>query len=415
MPIRTLQRRFPRLGRISAGYQDSKLKDGGKPGEIVTFPRRSQTLVFGSDDLARVEVLQAQYGGEIKTSPLSTPEDEKYYLVSEATRMRVVLPAGASDQRTCTQWMEAYSATGLVRRCDGIECGLHRLPATKKKVRGREIEVPGDMSHEPIACVCESDDLGEKDRCKPVVRLAVLPADDDVWQRIRGIGVWIVHSGGWASNTELASDIELIENLVGDTGAGLPLALELVQVASRHGDIPMFRLNVQTTPAEAAALRGVTRVSALAAVQASELAAPEDEYPVGTFVDTETGEILEADPDDDPFGVNDVSPDGSVAATTSPGNGGSPAQDAASETPPQPAQATSAVPSEPSPDAAYQVWRKARDELDRVLDAHSVDPEAIRVNVNRKYGTSCWDDLPLAALQATIRLIERTPRKSGAA
>lgn len=263
-PIRTIAPRYPRLGSISVGYQDFKKKGGG----VVTFPRRTDTLCFHSTDESRLEVIREAYGGALALSPSSTPDNEKFTLISEARSIPIHLPPTDDIERIAPQYMERWSASGLQCRCDGISCIAHRLPP-------KGDEKVGELSHEIVACICEAEGLDAKDRCSPIVRLAVILAD--LWQDIRGVGVWSVRSGGWGTNSNLAGELELYVGMLQRLGGAARFLLTVEMVRSRHGEVPTMHLELDHTPREAATLAAGTPV-----IDSPALPAALDE-PVGTF------------------------------------------------------------------------------------------------------------------------------------
>lgn len=271
MPIETLTRRFPSIGSISVGYQDSKPKKN-KPGEISVFPRRSKTLVFHCNDAATLEILRndERVGGKMRKSPTSSDEYEKFDLVSETASVAVHLPPVDDVDRVAPQWLECWASSGLVRRCTGRTCVAHRLPP-------KQGEKVGDISNEECPCICDAQGLEGDDRCKPVIRLAVVLAD--FWMDMKLKGVWTVRSGGWGSNSALADELAFYKSMLGEVGGRARFNLVCRPAPSRHGDVPKLHLELDHTPREAAALAGATIIESAALP-----AAPLDE-PVGTFVD----------------------------------------------------------------------------------------------------------------------------------
>lgn len=271
MPNKRLAKRFPRLGRISVGFQNAKPKKK-KPDELQPYPVRSKTFVIHSDDQAALEIWQKHCGGKIKTSPL---DDEKLYLQTELTALPIVLAPGPLDL-VLSSWMEAWASSGLVRKCDGNTCVLHRLaPVGDEKV--------GSLSTEEIFCPCQDDGLTGDDACKPVVRLSVLPAE---FALELGVGVWVVTSGGWNTNTELVNDLEFINSLVG-LRPGMRLMLSVEQVPSSHGPVPKMSVTLDGSIKEALALPPATDgpMLQLHAGELPELDAATSDGAIGRFVD----------------------------------------------------------------------------------------------------------------------------------
>lgn len=291
MPIRTIKTRYSRRGKLSAGYQvefySKKLK------RQATRPQKSETWTVHSDDENALAVWASVYGGTVTSTPGA---GEKYFVVTETNVLPVVLPHIDLD-RIHSQYMEAWATSGLARRCDGIDCVAWRKPPAGD-------DLVGELSTEIRPCICEADDLPEKERCKPTVRLDVLPAD--IWRQLPGIGVWQVHSGGWNSNTQLASDLDLIGRLVGEIGPGVRLNLRIVQVNSKHGDVPMIRLELDGTPEAAAQLAGSVRLPALPVTEA----AAQPLEAVGTLIDVEQPDEAEV--------IADALDPAAASETTSP-------------------------------------------------------------------------------------------------
>jgi hypothetical protein len=261
MPIKTLGHRYPRLGRISLGYQ---VPTGRMRGDRVeTRPVVSDTLVFHSASIQRLEVLQAHYGGQITPSPL---DEDKLHLVSETTEIPVLFPSIDMD-RVFSQWYEAWATSGLVRRCDGEVCGLWRDPSS------------GDYQPVERPCICDAENLPDKDRCNPVVRLYVIPAD--CFLELEEWGVWMATSAGYNSNAELKGDMDLLSILLHRAGLGVRLKLAVWQAPSaKHGDRPALRINLEGTPVDALAGAGFDIPSLGGGGDGNPIA----ELPVGGYV-----------------------------------------------------------------------------------------------------------------------------------
>lgn len=272
MPIRTIQKRLPRLGRISTGYQDAKpsKKD---PSKLVTFPRRTETLCFHSPDISRLEVIQAKHGGDIRQSPTDA---EKWTLVSGTRSIGIHLPPVDDLEAIAPNYLEMWASSGLVRRCDGIQTLAYRLPPEGE-------EKVGAICTDVCDCICDAKGLEGDDRCKPVIRLSVILAD--LWADMRGIGVWTVSSAGWGSNSNLAGELDLYRDMLPSLGGSVRFALTVDMVHSKHGDVPTLHLELDHTPNEALAL--MARGPALEGVTVERPALDE---PVGTF----TGELADS-------------------------------------------------------------------------------------------------------------------------
>lgn len=267
-PIRTMETRFPRIGFISVGHQVVGRND-------KIHPTTTDTITFHAAKTRILEPIAAAYGGEVVESPTSTEENERYFVVTDAVEIPVMVPAELDA--AFSQWYEAWASSGLVRRCDGIDCVLWRKDPDKKKN-----EVVGELSDAIRPCIC--DEEGAEDRmCKPTVRLSVVPIE--VAPDIPDLGVFVVRSTGFFTNSELKGDLELIRSVIGSLGAGVPLRLSVEQVRSRRGSKPKFRVGLAATP------RQIMQMSAGAPkplLEAGE-ASIEDEEPVGSFVLPDVG------------------------------------------------------------------------------------------------------------------------------
>lgn len=277
-PIHTLAGRIPSLGRISCGYQDSKPKKG-KKGDIVVFPRRSNTLCFHANERDRLEQIMnselpdgKKIGGNIRQSPTSSESEEKWTLVSATSSIAIHIPAVDDIEKIAPQYLELWSSAGLQKRCDGVNCILHRL-------KPKEDQVVGDLSHEIVPCICAAEGLAGDDerRCKPVIRLSVVLAD--LWADMRGLGVWTVSSAGWGSNSALAGELELYRSMLPQVGGAIRFNLVVRSRSSKHGDVPELHLDLLHTPREAAALAAGPQLRAPA------LPDPDLDKPIGTFAD----------------------------------------------------------------------------------------------------------------------------------
>lgn len=275
-PIKTMDVRFPRVGFFSVGHQIAAPKKGGKKGEVVVRPTTSDTLIVHMRSREPLEVFAERYGGTPAESPTSTEEIERWFLKTEATEIPVVLPGEL--ELSFSQNYEAYTSGGLKRLCDGVTTQRWRMdPDTSKK------EVVGAMSSDPRPCMCEAElaEGAEERMCKPTVRLDVLPVE--VIAELDEIGVFTVRSTGWFTNSALLGDTQLIHAMIGAIGPAVPLRLRVEQVKTRRGMRPRFRVTT------AASLRTISeRLEAgprPIALPAPTERAPEDDEPVGTFVD----------------------------------------------------------------------------------------------------------------------------------
>jgi hypothetical protein len=133
----SLAPRFPRLGKLRKG--------GAKPQS--GFGKDLDYFRFTSDESEVVKAFVEAYG-------------------EKPNRLEVYLPYAQPDENFDT-WMEEWSAGGLVHRCDGETCTIHRKD-------------DGTYSHKPVPCPYVN---GKKERtdknpgCKIVGRLAVILPD----------------------------------------------------------------------------------------------------------------------------------------------------------------------------------------------------------------------------------------------
>jgi len=248
---------YPRLGRISCGFQASK--------GAVAYPARSDTLVFSADERSRVEAVASVLGGEVRQSPRPAGADERWFVVTQARELEVLLP-DLSD-RTWDAWYELWGAGGLVRRCDGARCLISVDPQTGER-------------REDLPCLCDGLEPGDEHRCRITCRLNVLvPRLAPV---VPGIGVWQVVSRGESTYRAIASVLELLRALAQFTPPSrIPLTL---RVESRQGRDAQGRprrwpvLTLQSAAPMAALLAHTPGQAAAAAAPAAAAAvtAPED-------------------------------------------------------------------------------------------------------------------------------------------
>jgi len=129
--------RFPRLGKLRKG--------GAKPQR--GFGKDLDYFRFTSDQVAVVKAFIDAYG-------------------EKPARLEVYLPYATPDENFDT-WMEQWSAGGLVHRCDGETCTIHR-------------KSDGTYAHNPIPCPYADGKVKRTDSnpgCKIVGRLAIILPD----------------------------------------------------------------------------------------------------------------------------------------------------------------------------------------------------------------------------------------------
>lgn len=236
-PIKNLSTPIPRLGRISLGYK-------AKTDRGVTHPVKAKTLVFSSDNPRRLEVLSGFYGGTVRKSVDAGPDGaDRFVLVSAADECRVWLPSNDLDL-VLSEWMELFSASGLKRRCDG---------ETVLTARHADAETGEITRLEDVPCICaEEGSLGSPQGCKPTLRLNVVLPDA---LEVEGLGVWVVTSTGWRSNSSVMSAIKMLQMFFGERIAGVPLTLGVLEAKAQLADGKVqkyrhFTLNAAVTLAE---------------------------------------------------------------------------------------------------------------------------------------------------------------------
>lgn len=166
MAIVKLQRRQTEVGRIRLGAKVPT--STGK-----TRPAALDRLRFTSPRQDLIEKVAELYGGTVE--PWQPPRgNQQWEAITDATSVPVMVPPQDPAE---SQWYEAWSAGGCLRRCDGE----------------REI-----LSGGP--CMCDPD---ERD-CKMHTRIRVMLA------QVPGIGVWRVDTGSYYAATELPGVAELL-------------------------------------------------------------------------------------------------------------------------------------------------------------------------------------------------------------
>lgn len=195
---------YPRLGKISVGAKATRTGEGGK---VITFPIRTETLVFRSDDAVRLEAVARVLGGRVEPSP-DPNQESKFRVITAAKEIEVVIPA--ADFRGWSAQHEFWGAGGKLRQCDGTICQFTIDPATGER-------------QENTPCICAAHHLDDEDACKLTSRLNVLiPALEDV----PGIGVWQVESRGVSTWMAIQGAFSLLNVMPGGI-VGIPLTLRV--------------------------------------------------------------------------------------------------------------------------------------------------------------------------------------------
>ena len=220
MPIRDIQITLREVGRIRCGDQVAVGK-GRKPRKLDRFR-------FTSDDPQLLAVVADLYGGDVE------PWEAQYQVYISAERIPVMMVPGL---RPITQWMEAWSAGGCIRRCDGYR---------------------DQISGTPCPCAAQDERI-----CKPTTRLHVILPD------IPGLGTWRLESHGYYAAVELGGTVELITKLAQATGDPVHGTLRLTQRTQKVHGQPVRHFAVPTLDISVTVPDLVQRI-AQAAVEAPE-------------------------------------------------------------------------------------------------------------------------------------------------
>jgi len=157
MPIQGVAPRLLEIGRIRMGEKGSK-------GE----PKRLEHWRLTSAHLDSLNAAAKLWGGVVGDW------EGGYELLTEADTLEVLVPPNAF-----TSYMEAWTAGGIQRRCDGLT----------ELITGDE-------------CLCNAD--GDQ-VCEPSSNLRVL------LPQLPGIGSWRLATKGWTAAAELQGTVELLQ------------------------------------------------------------------------------------------------------------------------------------------------------------------------------------------------------------
>lgn len=184
IPIASLTRRLPELGRIKDGVKgpEKVSKNGNKYRE----PSAIDTLRFTSQDPKALAQVAAELGGEVVaySDPKSTDTHE---LITPAIETRVILPP---DPLGGTPIYEEYTKGGR-ESCDGVT---------------RECWRKGPDGPEPFDEPCRCFAAGNL-TCKPTVHLSVILP----FTRLGGTWRWTTHSHNAAQ--ELPAMVDAIQSM----------------------------------------------------------------------------------------------------------------------------------------------------------------------------------------------------------
>ena len=219
VPIASLGRRLPELGRIKDGV---KVAGKGQPKAI-------DTLRFTSQDPKALEQVAVELGGEVV--PYKDPKStDTHELITPVAETRVILPP---DPLGGTPMYELYSGGGRERWCDGVTCEQWRK---------------GPDGPEPFEVDCLCAKAGEL-TCRPTIHLSVILP----FTRLGGTWRWTTHSQNAAQ--ELPAMVDAIQSMQakGLTRGVLRVDSRTQTIAgvTRHFKVPV--LGVDATADELAA------------------------------------------------------------------------------------------------------------------------------------------------------------------
>lgn len=268
-PIMRLARRVPECGRIRLGV---KTANGAMKG--------IDTLRFTAVQRDVLDELAVLYKGTVRpwSDPKANPSNQ-FELISEVSEIPVYIhPDGLS------QWYEAWSGGGCVRRCDGITC------STPDPSGEEQMEVP---------CMCLAQELRQ---CKIYTRLNVFIP------QVAFRGVWRVETKGDNAAIEIPGVFDLLAEL-GQRGQILQARLgvewreKMVRGKKKRFVVPrlsvahtleQLQAGVANAGAIVAAPVAVQTVPALNAGPAAvvDTLAPEDDIVEAELVDEEFEDLM---------------------------------------------------------------------------------------------------------------------------
>lgn len=164
MPIIGLQQQQTEVGRIRLGVLVTAANGKQRPAKL-------DRLRFTSSRKELIETIAGLYGGT--TEPWQPKKgNAQWQVITQATSVPVVIPPQNPAE---SQWYEAWSAGGCVRRCDGV---------TER------------LSNQPCLCLASGEPRNSWP-CKMHTRIRVMLED------VPGLGCWRVDTGGYYAATEL--------------------------------------------------------------------------------------------------------------------------------------------------------------------------------------------------------------------
>jgi len=224
VPLNEIPGQIPRLGKISAGYMDAKTVNG----KTVTFPVKSRTLVFRTNDRRVLDDIQKIVGGQVSKSP--NPKVEGLWrLVSQAAEIDALMTTDAARY-------EAWGASGKIRDCDGHTCKRRIDPKTGET-----------HENEPCWCAQQHFQADSRDACRLTTRINLfVPAFAD----IPGVGIWQIETRGLTTFQDFKGFHELFTSMhiPSIVGAPVTVRVEIVKTRSPQGDtweFPVFRFRTK--------------------------------------------------------------------------------------------------------------------------------------------------------------------------
>ncbi|MFE0719279.1 hypothetical protein ACFW2T_33055 [Streptomyces sp. NPDC058892] len=187
--ILTMKRQAAELGRIRTGYSRPNPKPAGRP-----IPVKSKTFVLSSHSRAYVERAAALYGGNVEEWTPQNQKTAQYRVITTATELRAVLPAGDP----LSQAYELWSGGGCARRCDGETEQLSRKPCLCRAKFGPDWH--------------EQNEVKQGSVCKPTSRIGVFLPD------LPDLGVWRLESKSHYAADVMAGGIDTVLQATGGKG-----------------------------------------------------------------------------------------------------------------------------------------------------------------------------------------------------
>jgi len=288
IPLHDIPSRLPRVGKISAGYMDTKTSKDPRTGKerTVTIPVRSRTLVFRCSTPEVLVAAQTLVGGTVSKSPNARAEG-MWRLISDATEIEALI--ATDDRHEIPVRYEAWGDYGKLRDCDGETCRF----AIDSKTGQRQDNVP---------CVCAARNLAAEDReaCRLVTRLNLLIPS---FATIPGIGVWQLESRGRSTYQDLKGLRDLLQRMDLPGAMGVPVVMRVDIVRGRNpgtgepSEFPVFRFQSRMSPNDA-----IAQARAFAAtVDLAQLPPPDDSTPpLGAVLTPEQEALADTVPVADP-------------------------------------------------------------------------------------------------------------------